>query len=291
MLESIRRRSRALFISANLGIACALPACSSSSDDESRNDASAGGAGGSTGGGTSTGGTTGTGGAAAGGAGDGGPDAADSSPDGSDAGDGAFEGGDATNTGGAPGTGGAPSVCLNTGGATSTGGSNGFDGGCPSLGVLAPPVVSAAIQVPGGTTLVQRFYAVGSQIYTCAATTGTDAAATHAWTFQAPDAILYDDNCNPGATHLAGPTWKSSSDGSFVVGAKIAGAASPTAGNVDWLLLGGTGCGTGVFSSVKYVQRVDTVGGVAPTSTCNSGNVGATEYVPYTAVYYFYTEP
>jgi hypothetical protein len=45
--------------------------------------------------------------------------------------------------------------------------------------------------------------------------------------------------------------------------------------------------GSGIFSNVTFVQRLETEGGVAPTGRC--GTEGAELAVPYEADYYFYT--
>ena len=37
-----------------------------------------------------------------------------------------------------------------------------------------------------------------------------------------------------------------------------------------------------------YIQRVNTTGGLAPTSGCDASTVGTVAKVPYTADYYFY---
>jgi Protein of unknown function (DUF3455) len=42
------------------------------------------------------------------------------------------------------------------------------------------------------------------------------------------------------------------------------------------------------MSDVIAVQRVDTQGGVAPTSGCDAAHVGTEKSVAYTATYYFY---
>lgn len=147
-----------------------------------------------------------------------------------------------------------------------------------------------------------RFYAVGYQIYTCTATTATDAAVTYAWKFKAPDAQLFDDTCStPNATHFAGPTWKSTTDGSYVVGTKV-GQYQPLladggadTGDILWLKLTGVGSpspdgGSGMFTDVTYIQRLNTTDGIAPSnSTCDGTNVNQDASIPYTAVYYFYT--
>ena len=42
------------------------------------------------------------------------------------------------------------------------------------------------------------------------------------------------------------------------------------------------------MSGVSYIQRVDTRGGVAPSSDCGAANVGAKQVVKYQADYIFY---
>jgi hypothetical protein len=134
--------------------------------------------------------------------------------------------------------------------------------------------------------LVKRLRATGTQIYTCKGGDG----GTYAWTFKAPDAKLFDETgCPVIGTHFAGPTWKSD-DGSSVVGAKVASVNSPLSSTVPWLLLkAASTAGTGIFSSVTAVQRLDTVGGAAPASGCDAGYVDQETAVPYTANYYFYS--
>ena len=94
------------------------------------------------------------------------------------------------------------------------------------------------------------------------------------------------------ATHYAGPTWQAVPDGSTVVGLKQYGVTvDPTA--VPWLRLSakstslGPDGGDRLFATTD-VQRVNTTGGLAPTSGCDASNVGAETDVPYTGDYYFY---
>lgn len=42
------------------------------------------------------------------------------------------------------------------------------------------------------------------------------------------------------------------------------------------------------MAKVSYIQRLETVGGLAPASGCDAEHVGAVLRVPYEAVYYFY---
>jgi hypothetical protein len=121
-------------------------------------------------------------------------------------------------------------------------------------------------------------YAVGVQIYRWNGTS---------WVFIAPRATLYADAGRHAivGTHYVGPTWESVS-GSKVVGT-VAKRCTPNSSAIPWLLLDATSsAGPGVFDGVTQIQRVNTVGGVAP-STAGS-IIDETAEVPYTAEYFFY---
>ena len=156
---------------------------------------------------------------------------------------------------------------------------------CPTRGALVSPTMPQAVAPPAGAQLFLRVYAEGTQKYTCQmGTTGTVA-----WTFTAPEAKLYDDRCVLVGSHFAGPTWKIEKDGSAVVGKKTGEAPSPTSGSIPWLLLTtNTTSGTGTLTPVSYVNRIDTVGGVAPTEGCDAAGIGKKIDVPYSATYLFY---
>jgi len=71
-----------------------------------------------------------------------------------------------------------------------------------------------------------------------------------------------------------------------VVGKRV-DFCSPDSTAIDWLLLQAVSTdGPGVFSQVTYIQRVNTTGGLKPTTPGSS--VGAVARAPYTAEYYFY---
>ena len=73
-------------------------------------------------------------------------------------------------------------------------------------------------------------------------------------------------------------------DGSAVNGAAVAN--SPKTGTIPELLLKSTATrGTGVFADVSYMQRLNTHGGVAPTTACTGTDQVS---VPYPATYAFY---
>jgi len=59
---------------------------------------------------------------------------------------------------------------------------------------------------------------------------------------------------------------------------------------IPWLLLGATSHGgeNGKMTQVTSIQRLSTVGGLAPATGCDADHVGATADVPYDADYFFY---
>ncbi len=147
------------------------------------------------------------------------------------------------------------------------------------------PTVPSILEVPDGNKICFHTYAYGVQIYVVTLT-----STGYAWVFSAPEANLYSNEGLTGqvGTHYAGPTWESNS-GSAVVGTRLQGVASPVAGAIPWLLLGAVSShGPGVFKDVTYIQRVNTSGGVAPTTGADASTLGQIARVPYTAEYYFY---
>jgi hypothetical protein len=65
--------------------------------------------------------------------------------------------------------------------------------------------------------------------------------------------------------------------------------AGPDPSAIPWLLLSAkSNSGAGVFSQVKSIQRLQTVGGKAPSAPCGQDNTKQVVRVPYKATYYFY---
>jgi len=140
-----------------------------------------------------------------------------------------------------------------------------------------PSPLCDRVQAPAGNELFFHVYAKGLQIYRW---TGS------AWV-STPSATLYADSGYHAqvGTHYAGPTWESNS-GSFVKAVRQDGC-TPDPNAIPWLLLQATSTsGPGVFSSVTFVQRVNTTGGVGPTAP--GSYINESVEVPYTAEYYFY---
>ena len=141
-----------------------------------------------------------------------------------------------------------------------------------------PPHICDSVQVPEGNKVSSHVYALGVQVYRW------DGAA---WVFVEPVANLFADRNYRGqvGTHYAGPTWESNSGGK-VVATRVAGC-TPNPSAIAWLKLEATtNEGPGVFDRVTFVQRVNTTGGLAPSTPGTF--VGEEARVPYTAEYYFY---
>ena len=69
----------------------------------------------------------------------------------------------------------------------------------------------------------------------------------------------------------------------------MASYPSPDPTAIPWLLLkAATHAGTGAFADVTFIQRLDTVGGVAPSTGCDAAHLGTEVLVPYRSSYFFY---
>ena len=144
----------------------------------------------------------------------------------------------------------------------------------------------AEITPPAGNKAVLTLAGVGTLAYECKAV--ADKPGTFAWTFAGPDAKLLDANKKEVGKYYAGPTWEST-DGSKVTGKQL--AVSPGAAGAIPLQLvqAAPATGKGVMTDVTYIQRLKTVGGVAPaTPACAAANVGAKTTVGYSSDYVFF---
>ena len=138
--------------------------------------------------------------------------------------------------------------------------------------------VPAPIAAPGETAVV-TLHAEGAQVYECKA--GSDGKL--AWAFREPIATLVLDGKTVGR-HYAGPNWEHM-DGSAVVGKAVGNAPGKSASDIPWLKLEVTAHrGSGAFTGVSTVQRINTAGGVF-TGACDKA--GAFHSAPYAADYVF----
>jgi hypothetical protein len=150
------------------------------------------------------------------------------------------------------------------------------DGRFPELGICQN------LKVDDGSTVSFKVFGKGVQVYRW---TGVK------WDFVEPIADLFADANGNGlvGTHFAGPTWLTRS-GSQVVGTPATdGRCVPDANAVAWLKLNATASGAGVFEGATFIQRLNTVGGLAPSTP--GAVVGDEVSVPYTADYIFYRAP
>jgi Protein of unknown function (DUF3455) len=182
----------------------------------------------------------------------------------------------------------------------------------------------AAITPPPDSFAFLTAHAVGTQNYICQSDPGNPGNTV--WSFLAPQATLSADSATqhsrqvsthflstvPGTYHYVSsgctassdpnqqycPTWQSSRDSSKIWGSKVGSIVAgtdpscPNAGAIACLLLQAVATTTeqprrGLFSEVTYVQRLNTAGGSAPTTSCT---VGQLALVPYTADYTFFSQ-
>jgi len=152
-------------------------------------------------------------------------------------------------------------------------------------GMPALVAIPDAIKAEANQQVAMVVPAKGVQIYECRAKANQTGAFE--WAFVGPEATLYNTSGTQIGRHYGGPSWEAN-DGSKLTGALKARADAPKAtADIPWLLLTATGSGPkGSFSDITAIQRVNTVGGLAPGATCGAGNTGSTARVPYTADYY-----
>jgi hypothetical protein len=188
---------------------------------------------------------------------------------------------------------------------------------------VTPPPLPANIQVPAGNKAFLEGHAVGTQNYICVPCPNPATPMSmcpnisgFSWILFTPQAILFKDNNRQVITHFFSPnpfedntnrgvvaddmiraTWRDSRDTSTVWGATIASSSDPKfveSGAIPWLLLQVVGAQDGPtggdrLTATTFIQRLNTSGGVAPSTGCaSSTDVGAEAFVPYTADYFFY---
>jgi hypothetical protein len=170
---------------------------------------------------------------------------------------------------------------------------------------VTPPRVPDRLNVPEGNEAFLIGHAFGSQDYVCAAS-----GSGVAFVLTTPEAVLFD---NPGRrviNHFFSPnpveggtiraTWQSTRNSSAFLGKLDVTATfdsdpdfvAPDA--IAWLRLSRAGVlegsGNGDDLAVTtFVQRVNTVGGLAPSTGCNSpDDLRKIAIVPYEADYVFF---
>jgi hypothetical protein len=166
----------------------------------------------------------------------------------------------------------------------------------------AVPPMPANLEVPAGNKLFLVGYASGTQQYMCLFN-----GASFAWSFFGPQATLFKDNDKPIISHYLSPNpaeggtpraaWQHNHDASTVWATPITSStdsAYVAPGAIPWLLLQVKGVQAGPgggdkLTKTTFIQRLNTSGGVAPTSGCTAlADVGKKALVPYTTYYFFY---
>ncbi len=159
------------------------------------------------------------------------------------------------------------------------------------LWLLLPAIACAqtaipdAIQVPEGNNRVLSLHAKGDQIYQCISQEGE-----YSWQLQGPNALLFDASGQLVGSHSAGPEWRYK-DGSHIKGQVIKKVDVTPDSAVAWLLLETIEPkGNGILASARFIQRVNTRGGLPPASDCNNNHLGIEKPIAYSADYIFYAE-
>ena len=173
---------------------------------------------------------------------------------------------------------------------------------------LTPPSVPDKLNPPDGSELFLIGHAFGTQDYVCAAS-----GSGVAFVLTTPEAVLFDNparriinhyfSANPFERGTVRATWQSTRNSSVFWGKLAASATFQTDPDfvaqdaIAWLSLSRAGAleGSGGGSDLgvaSFVQRINTVGGLAPSIGCTSpDDLGHTAFVPYQADYVFYTDP
>jgi len=165
---------------------------------------------------------------------------------------------------------------------------------------VTPPPVPAGLEVSSDFEAFLVGHAIGTQNYVCQPSGGS-----FAFVLFTPQATLFNDADHQIITHFFSPnpdeggtiraTWENSRDTSTIWAAVVPdGSATVDPNSIAWLKLAVVGAedgptGGGKLSDTKFVQRLSTFGGLAPTTGYPTlADVGKKEFVPYQADYFFY---
>jgi hypothetical protein len=146
-----------------------------------------------------------------------------------------------------------------------------------------------AVRVPAGEP--QKLWTTtdaGQITYECREK--KDAAGQYEWVFVGPVAKLKDANGKEIGSYFGPPATWVSNDGSRVAGKQVAVSPNTTTpGSIPLQLVkADPATGAGAMQGVSYIQRLKTVGGVAPALPCAEGNKAEKKVVAYAADYVFY---
>jgi len=143
-----------------------------------------------------------------------------------------------------------------------------------------------AVKAPAGHAVWMETAAAGDITYQCRAK--KDMPGQFEWVFVGPDAGLKDRRGQLAARYFGPPATWESTDGSRLTGTQVAVASNGNTNITLQLVKANPAAGPGVMQGVSYIQRVATVGGIAPSAPCGAATEAATQRVPYQADYIFY---
>ena len=153
--------------------------------------------------------------------------------------------------------------------------------------MMSAPDVPPAVAVPAGNKPAMTLKGVGLLTYECRAKAGT--ADAYEWVFAGPNATLQDMAGKPVGKYYGGPTWEHG-DGSKITGKQLAVAPGAAGAIPLQLVQTAPAMGQGAFAGVTYIQRVNTMGGVAPSAPCDASAVNSKQTVSYSADYVFFKQ-
>jgi hypothetical protein len=156
--------------------------------------------------------------------------------------------------------------------------------------LLLCAAIPDSLNVPAGNKLMLQTFAEGVQIYEVKRS-ATD-PNSFAWVNIAPLATLYlkPDLTKPVIDHFAGPSWeftRGPEKGEKVVAARTQGVTVDQTA-IQWLLLQAVDNLSSPDNKVTFIQRICTVGGLAPTTIPQASNLGQRDSIPYRATYLLY---
>lgn len=171
---------------------------------------------------------------------------------------------------------------------------------------VTPPPVPDDLRVDAPDVAFLVGHAIGTQNYVCLPSRSIGLGQV-AWTLFTPQATLFSDELEQITTHFFSPNpaegrivraaWQHSGDTSTVWGRVVASSTDANfvrADAIAWLKLEVAGAQAGPtggesISKATFIQRLNTEGGLAPSTGCaRPTDIGNKAFMPYWADYFFY---
>lgn len=156
----------------------------------------------------------------------------------------------------------------------------------PMATMYSQDALPESVKVPSGHKVAMQTVGVGDIAYECRVK--KDMAGQFEWSFVGPDAVLNDRSGMKIGKYYGPPATWENADGSKVTGAQVAVAPAGAANIPYQLVKANPASGSGAMTGVTYIQRIATVGGIAPAMTCDAGKLGTKQNVRYQADYIFW---